>query len=222
MRRTQPPHATSGRGTTLAGPGDGPRRQRGDRARAPMRTPPARTAILAAHLAPSPVSTFSGGHANGRSARAAESARLEIVCGATHRGFKSHLLRQRVFTKVRAPRLRNPCSGGPFGVPGLRRSSRWPGCRSLDVPGGPGSAGWHRLGANRRIHGVPKADSTADGQPWLARSRWRVPRAMGEQVLRCRDSTGTHRRCRDSRQNTPLCCHLDGSIPPILCHHRLP
>ena len=28
-----------------------------------------------------------------RSARAAESARLEIVCGATHRGFKSHLLR---------------------------------------------------------------------------------------------------------------------------------
>jgi hypothetical protein len=28
-----------------------------------------------------------------RSARADESARLEIVCGATHRGFKSHLLR---------------------------------------------------------------------------------------------------------------------------------
>jgi tRNA(adenine34) deaminase len=28
-----------------------------------------------------------------RSARAAESARLEIVCGETHRGFKSHLLR---------------------------------------------------------------------------------------------------------------------------------
>jgi tRNA(adenine34) deaminase len=31
----------------------------------------------------------------GRSARAAESARLEIVCGETHRGFKSHLLRPR-------------------------------------------------------------------------------------------------------------------------------
>src|ERR1700683_5133721 len=29
----------------------------------------------------------------GRSARAAESARLEIVCWATNRGFKSHLLR---------------------------------------------------------------------------------------------------------------------------------
>ena len=28
-----------------------------------------------------------------RRARAAESARLEIVCGATHRGFKSHRLR---------------------------------------------------------------------------------------------------------------------------------
>jgi hypothetical protein len=30
---------------------------------------------------------------SGRSARAAESARLEIVCWATNRGFKSHLLR---------------------------------------------------------------------------------------------------------------------------------
>ena len=28
-----------------------------------------------------------------RSARAAESARLESVCGETHRGFESHLLR---------------------------------------------------------------------------------------------------------------------------------
>ncbi len=31
-----------------------------------------------------------------RGARAAESARLEIVCGATHRGFKSHPLRQKI------------------------------------------------------------------------------------------------------------------------------
>src|SRR3954468_5253083 len=30
----------------------------------------------------------------GRGARAAESARLESVCGATHRGFESHPLRQ--------------------------------------------------------------------------------------------------------------------------------
>jgi hypothetical protein len=30
---------------------------------------------------------------NWRSARAAESARLESVCGETHRGFESHLLR---------------------------------------------------------------------------------------------------------------------------------
>ena len=32
---------------------------------------------------------------SGRGARAAESARLESVCGATHRGFESHSLRQR-------------------------------------------------------------------------------------------------------------------------------
>ena len=30
-----------------------------------------------------------------RSARAAESARLESVCGETHRGFESHLLREK-------------------------------------------------------------------------------------------------------------------------------
>ena len=31
-----------------------------------------------------------------RSARAAESARLESVCGETHRGFESHLLRAKI------------------------------------------------------------------------------------------------------------------------------
>src|SRR5690349_6003977 len=34
-----------------------------------------------------------GGSTPGRDARAAESARLESVCGATHRGFESHSLR---------------------------------------------------------------------------------------------------------------------------------
>src|ERR1039458_1877244 len=42
-----------------------------------------------------------------RSARAAESARLEIVCGETHRGFKSHFLRRRA-------------DGGAGGAPACR------------------------------------------------------------------------------------------------------
>ena len=37
-----------------------------------------------------------GGLRTRRRARAAESARLEIVCGETHRGFKSHRLRHEV------------------------------------------------------------------------------------------------------------------------------
>ncbi len=60
--------------------------------------------------------------AAGRSARAAESARLESVCGATHRGFESHLLRQ--FTLPAGPAsasLRHP-PGGLFG--GTRGGTR--------------------------------------------------------------------------------------------------
>ena len=45
-----------------------------------------------------------------RRARAAESARLEIVCGATHRGFKSHLLRH---MGPDAPPSTPPPEGGP-------------------------------------------------------------------------------------------------------------
>src|SRR5579871_1676437 len=44
-----------------------------------------------------------------RSARAAESARLEIVCWATNRGFKSHLLR--------SPGLRAPGRAGALRCP---------------------------------------------------------------------------------------------------------
>ena len=39
-----------------------------------------------------------GGRSDRRRARAAESARLEIVCGETHRGFKSHRLRHMAAT----------------------------------------------------------------------------------------------------------------------------
>jgi hypothetical protein len=48
-----------------------------------------------------------------RDARAAESARLESVCGATHRGFESHSLRHGV-----------PDDGGPSGMVPLSRAYR--------------------------------------------------------------------------------------------------
>ena len=61
-----------------------------------------------------------------RSARAAESARLEIVCWATNRGFKSHLLRSESSTRVsirpigqRGPRARPGGRGALCGLTAL-------------------------------------------------------------------------------------------------------
>ena len=54
-----------------------------------------------------------GGRAVRRDARADESARLESVCGATHRGFESHSLRGRYFARLRAlASLADPSSLG--------------------------------------------------------------------------------------------------------------
>src|ERR1700728_3774701 len=61
--------------------------------------------------APGAAVSLTGLH-SGRSARAAESARLEIVCWATNRGFKSHLLRSFRVTAGQAAG-RTPVRSGP-------------------------------------------------------------------------------------------------------------
>ena len=71
-----------------------------------------------------------------RGARAAESARLEIVCGETHRGFKSHPLRQ-----VRAGQ--RWFGGPPSGASGSRRTgltAKLTGWGAAGQHGNPGAA----------------------------------------------------------------------------------
>ena len=69
--------------------------------------------------------------AAGRSARAAESARLESVCGATHRGFESHLLRQSPCRRTPP----GPASGNARRGPELCRVGRvtGPDAATLDL-----------------------------------------------------------------------------------------
>ena len=77
MRRTQPPHPTPGRDSDVSRP-------------AGTRRTSWRSSLSGLSATPG---QSGGGRRIRRRARAAESARLEIVCGETHRGFKSHRLR---------------------------------------------------------------------------------------------------------------------------------
>src|SRR5213079_732395 len=83
---------------------------------------------------------LSGGQA-WRDARAAESARLESVCGATHRGFESHSLRS-VLTIAARRTLFPAVPQGDIRATKVRRTPR--SC-------GTTTGGWHEVspGNNR-------------------------------------------------------------------------
>ena len=128
----------------------------------------------------------------GRGARAAESARLESVCGATHRGFESHSLRQprpahrrcppapRPATRSRVERLSAASWSGSRGRSDVTRLRRW-------IP--PRDGGGH----HPRLLRVSGPECTGERRLGLvAGARPRRPGGRGVVRRGARESQGAH------------------------------
>ena len=143
-------------------------------------------------------------HRSWRGARAAESARLESVCGATHRGFESHSLRQRTGSPREAGSL--TVTGPPRRLAGMAAEIRYANNAGVFVAyqvfGDGERDSWSSWTASsRRHHGRRAASGALDATPRIVRTC--DPISIGAASGSPTRSHRTRRRHSNSGSRTP-------------------